>query len=78
MCDTRNIYHTVNTGCTDVYRGLNTDFCSFLPEVQTRLIENIDSMIRHVIYSTGTKPATAQPHNDQGSFDEDVIDYIPQ
>jgi len=35
-------------------------------------------MIRRRIHSTGTDPARAQPHNDQGSFDEDFLDYVPE
>jgi len=30
------------------------------------------------MHSTGTDPAMAQPDNDQGSFDEDFLDYIPE
>jgi len=35
-------------------------------------------MIRRRIHSTDTDPAMAQPHNDQGSFDEVFIDYVPE
>jgi len=35
-------------------------------------------MSRWWINSTGTDPAIAQPHNDQGSFDENFIDYVPE
>jgi len=41
-------------------------------------IDNIRSMIRWRIHSTGMDPAMAQPHNNQGSFDEDFLDYIPE
>jgi hypothetical protein len=31
-----------------------------------------------MMHSTGTDPAMAQPHNDQGSFDEDFFDYVQE
>jgi hypothetical protein len=77
-CDTRNINHAVNNACTDVFRRLDGDFRSSSPEVQAKKIDNIRSMIRRRIHSTGTDPAMAQPHNDQGSFDEDFLDYVPE
>jgi hypothetical protein len=77
-CDTRNINHAVNNACTDVFRRLDADFRSSSPEVQAKKIDNIRSMIRRRIHSTGTDPAMAQPHNDQGSFDEDFLDYVPE
>jgi hypothetical protein len=49
-----------------------------LPEVQANKIDNIRSMIRRRIHSTGTDPGMAQPPNDQGSIDEDFLDYIPE
>jgi hypothetical protein len=78
MCDTRNISHVVNNASTDVFRRLNTDFLSSSPEVQAKKIDNICSMIRQRIHSAGTDPAMAQPHNDQGSFDEGFLDYVPE
>jgi hypothetical protein len=78
MCDTRNISHVVNNASTDVFRRLNTDFLSSSPEVQAKKIDNICSMIRRRIHSAGTDPAMAQPHNDQGSFDEGFLDYVPE
>ena len=77
-CDTRNINHAVNNACTDVFRRLDADFRSSSPEVKAKKIDNIRSMIRRRIHSTGTDPAMAQPHNDQGSFDEDFLDYVPE
>jgi len=77
-CDTRNINHAVNNACTDVFRRLDADFRSSSPEVQAKRIDNIRSMICRRILSTGTDPAMAQPHNDQGSFDENLLDYIPE
>jgi len=41
------------------------------------MIDNIRSMIRRRIHSTGTDPSMAQPQNDQGSFDANFNDYIP-
>jgi hypothetical protein len=35
-------------------------------------------MISRMINSTGTDPVMAQPHNDQGCVDEDILDYIPE
>jgi hypothetical protein len=77
-CDTRNINHRVNNACTDVFHRLDTDFLSSLPEVQAKKIDNIRSMIRRRIHSTGTDPAMAQPHDNEGSFDERLLDYIPE
>jgi len=77
-CDTRNINPTINNACTNVFRPLNADFRSSLPEVQAKKIKNICSMIRRRIHSTGADPAMAQPHNHQGSFDEDFLDYVPE
>ena len=77
-CNTRSNNHMVDTACTDVYHHLNVDFCSSLPEVQAKKIDNICSMIHQRIHSTGMDPAIAQPHNDQGSFDENFLDYVPE
>jgi len=35
-------------------------------------------MIRRKIHSTGTDPAMAHPHNEQGSIDEDFLDHVPE
>jgi len=32
--------------------------------------------MRRRIHSTGTDPAMAQPHNNQGSIDGDFLDYV--
>jgi len=64
MCVTRNINHAVNNACTDVFCHPNADFRSSSPEVEAKKIDNICSMIRRRIHSTGTDPAMAQPHND--------------
>jgi len=77
-CDTWNINHAVHDACTDVFCCLDADFLSSSPEVQPKKIDNIWSMIRRRIRSTGTDPAMAQPHNDQGSFDEDFLDYVTE
>ena len=77
-CDTRNINHAVNDAGTDVFCCLDADFCCSSPEVQARKIDNIRSMIRRRIHSTGTHPAMAQPHNNQSSFDEDFLHYLPE
>jgi hypothetical protein len=75
-CNTRNINHLVNNAWTDVFHRLNVDFRSSSPEVQATQIDNIRTMIRQRIYSTGMDPAMAQPHYDQASFDENFLDYI--
>jgi len=54
------------------------DFCSSSPDVQANIIDNIHSMIGRRIHSTCTEPAMAQHHNNQGSFDEVFLDYIPE
>jgi len=77
-CETRNINHMVDNACTHVFRHLDADFRSSSPEVHANKIDNIDSMIRQRIHSTGTDPVMAQPHNDQGSFDEDFLHYVPE
>jgi hypothetical protein len=77
-CNTRNITHAVNNAGADVFRRLNADFRSSSPEVQGKRIRSIRSMICRRIHSTGTDPAMAQPHHDQGSFDADFLDYIPE
>jgi hypothetical protein len=77
-CNTRHISHVVNNVSTDVYLRLDTDFRSSSPEVQAKKIDNIRSMICQRIYSTGTYPAIAQPHNNQGSFAEDFLNYVPE
>ena len=62
--------HAVNNACTDVFCCCNADFYSSSPVVQATKIDNIPSKIRQRIHSTGMDPAMAQPHNNQGSFDE--------
>jgi len=75
-CDTRNIHHGVHNVCEDVFCHLDADFRSSEPGVQAKNIHSIHSMIGRRINSTGTDPAMAQPHNDQGSIDENFLDYI--
>jgi len=68
----------VNNVCTDVFGRLNPDFSSFLQELQAKKIDNIHSMSHQRINPTGMDPAIAQPHNDQGSVDEDFLDYVQE
>jgi len=75
-CNTRNFNHAVNNACTEVFRHLDKDFHFSSPEVRAKTTDNIRSMIRRRIHSTGTDPAMAQRHNDQGSFNEDFLDYV--
>jgi len=77
-CDTRNLNHAVDNACIDVFCRLDTDFRSSSPEIQAKKIDNIRSVIRRKFHSTGMDPAMAQPYNDQGSFDEDCLDYLPE
>jgi len=77
-CDTIHINHAVNNAFTDVFRRLYVDFRSSSPEVQSKKIDNIRRMIRRRINYTGRDPAMAQPHNDQGGFDEDFLHYFPE
>jgi len=75
-CHTRNINDAVNDACTDVFGSLDADHRSSSPQVQAGKIDNIRSMICQRIHSTGTVPAIVQPHNDQGSVDDDFLDYV--
>jgi len=77
-CDTRNINHTVNNACPDLFRRLDVDFCSSSPEVRAKKINDICSMIGRRIHSTGMDPGMTQRPNDRGSFDEDFLDYVPE
>jgi len=77
-CSTRNINYSVKNGWTDVFCSLDMDVRSSLTEVQAKKIDNISSMTRRKIHSIGTDPAMPQPHNDQGSIDEDILDYVPE
>jgi len=77
-CDTRNIHHAVYNACTDAFRWPDTDFHFSSPEVQATKVDNICSMIRRRIHSTGTDRAMAQPHNDRGSVDEDFLLNMPE
>ena len=62
-CDTTNINHMLNNGCTDEICRLDLDLCSSLPCVHGEKVGNIRSMIHGRIHSTGMDPAMAQPHN---------------
>jgi len=75
-CNTTNIRHAVNDTCTNIFHCPDADFHSSSPEVWDKKIDNIRSMICRRIHSTVTERAMAQPHNDQGSFDEDFTDYV--
>jgi len=76
--DTTNSNRARKNAFTDVFRGLDTDFCSFFPEVQGKKIDNICGMTRRTLHSTGTDPAMAQPPDHQGSLDEHFLEYIPE
>lgn len=70
MRNTRNINHAGDDRYTDVFRHLDADFDSSLPEVQAKMMDNIHSMIHGRFHSAGKDPAMAQPFNHLGSFDE--------
>jgi len=77
-CHTSNHDQVVNPACMDVFHHHNVKFCSSTQQVQARKIDTICSIIRWNIHSTGTDPVMAQPHNNQGSFDEDFLDYVSE
>jgi hypothetical protein len=77
-CDPRQISHGVYNACRDVFRCLDADFRSSPPEVEAKRIGNIRSMLRWSIHWTGTDSAMEQLHNNQGSCDEDCLDYVPE
>jgi len=66
----------VDNAYADVLSCPNAEFHSSLPDAQSKMIINIGSMIHRRILSTGTHPAMAQPHNDQGSNEEHFLLYI--
>jgi len=77
-CDTSTINHAFNNAFIDILHCLNADFCSSLPDVRAKKTDHIRSMICRRIHPTGTLPALAQPHVDQSTFDEDLLEYIPE
>jgi len=74
-CDKRNINHTFDNAGRDVFRHLEINFRSLLPDVQAYTMDNLRSVICRRIHSTGTNPTIAQPHKDQGSVQENFLDY---
>ena len=77
-CDTRNINNAVDNACADVIRRLNVDDSSFSPEVQAEMFDSNRRMICRKIHSNGMDPAMAQPHTDEGSFNEIFLDSVLQ
>jgi len=75
-CDTRNINHAVNDAYTDEFHRLDVEFCSSLPQFEAKKQDNIRCIICWMIYTSGTDPAMAQPHNDQGSSVQYYPNYI--
>jgi len=75
-CNAGNITHAVDNACTDIFGPLHADFHLSSLEVQVNKIDSICSMICGRSHSTLTDQAMAQPHNEQGSGDEDVFDYV--
>jgi len=77
-CNTRSIDITVNNTCTEVFCRLDVDFPTSLREVQLNGRVNRYSMICCRTHSTGTDQAMAQPYNDRGSVDENILDFVPE
>jgi hypothetical protein len=46
--------------------------------IQPIKLDNIRSLIHQRIHSPGTDPAMTQPHDDQGSVDENFLHDIPE
>jgi len=76
-CNTRNISHAVNNPFTNGFHHLDANFHFSSPLVHSEAIDNILRIILWSIRSTGTDRAMAQPHNDQGGFDEGCLDSDP-
>ena len=68
--------NAVDNPCRDIFHHLEADCHSSWPELQVKVIDNLCSMIGRSIHSTGHDPATTQPHNDEGTFGEDFLDYL--
>jgi len=77
-CDTWTKDHVVNSAFKKQFLHLDRDFCSSLPNLHAKKIDNIHHISRPTIDSTGTDQAMAQRHNDQGSCDENFPDYLPE
>jgi hypothetical protein len=78
MCNTRNITDTVNSAWTYQFGHVDADCHSSSPEVQVRKTDNIHSMICRRIHSTGRDPVMAQSHNNQGSIEQVLLNYVPE
>jgi len=78
MCDTRNVDHTVNHACTYLFCRLAVDFCFSSPLVQAKKVDDICSMIRRTIHSSGPDPAMAHLHDDQATFNKDFLHSVTE
>jgi len=67
----RNIDPPVHKVCSEIFCCVDGDFGSSSPKVQSKMIYNTHSLNGQSIYSSGTDPAMAHPHHDQGSIDKD-------
>jgi len=74
---TRNINHMLNNGCTDVFRCLRENFCFSLLQDEADNIETMCNIIYQRIHSTGIDRIKWQPHNYQGSMNNNCFDYVP-
>jgi hypothetical protein len=77
-CDTRNINYTVKNASQDIIHSPNADFPASSPVFQAKKIGNICSVRHTMIRYAGTDPALGQLHNDQGSYDENFLDHVPE
>jgi len=73
-CNTWNIDPSDNHVFRHVFGHLDPDICSSSLDIDTNQIDNIRSIIRQRIHSTGMKPAMGQPYNNHGGLDEDTFD----
>jgi len=74
--ETRNINQVAKNEHTAVFCHLNADFQSSMLVVQAKKLDNVCSIIRWKIYSTGIDPAMVQPHYDLCSMAENSLDYL--
>jgi hypothetical protein len=68
--------HAVINAYPDVFHRLGINMLYSYPEDQARKIDNITTMIRQRIHSTDMDQAMSQHNHDQGSVDEDILEFI--
>jgi len=75
-CNTSSMNYMVSDVYADGFRSLHADFHFSSPEVEAEKVVNIHSMIHRMMHSTGTVTIMAQPHNHQGSCNEDFLHSV--